>query len=109
MRTEEEIQYRTFPALLAGELSYEGYKHRELMVIELHHPEGSLLPRRGGWCFCMRCHRKYQPRRHENYSIPIRGVFEIHGSKVILKIPRKKVKKGHCLGCGQVLNDKGEK
>ena len=111
MRSEEEPTFSTNPALIEGEVRYDGYRFREIMVIELVHPKGSLITRPGGWSFCLRCKRMFQPRTHKlnSSSIPIRGTFQVVHGKVILRIPRRKAKKGHCQTCGRTLNDKGEK
>jgi len=107
--SEEKPFYETFPAPLEGQVRFEGYKHSEIMVIELHHPKDSLVPRVGGWAYCLRCERKYQPRKPKDCTVPIRGTYQIRNKAVILRIQKKKQKKNHCLGCGRALNDKGEK
>jgi hypothetical protein len=111
MRSEEEPIFTTNSVRVEGQVQYDGYKHSEIMVIELHHPKGLLFSRRGGWSFCLRCKKKFQPGKAKSNSrlIPIRGTYQIVNGNVILQIPRRKAKKGHCRTCGRVLNDKGEK
>jgi len=108
MRSEEEPFYETPPVPLEGEVWFEGYKHSEVMVVRLHSKPLS-LSRSGGWAYCLRCNRKYRRRKFKNCIIPIRGTYERHDGVVTFRIPRKRPKKNHCLSCGRVLNDKGEK